>query len=67
MLAERHLTRKVSARDLVDGRLDTCLWTESGGSEISTVLPRSSLFNAIVKYLVDSFLVLDRVSVLALL
>lgn len=54
-------------KDLVHGRLDTYLWTEGGDSEISTVRPRSFLFNATVKYLVDNFLDLDRVSLLALL
>ena len=54
MQAEGYPTRKVSVRDLVDDRLDACLWTAGGGSETSTVRPRSSLLNAIVKYFVVS-------------
>ncbi len=67
MQAEGYPTRKISVRDLVDGQRDAYLWTAGGGSETSTVRPHSSLLNAILKYLVDCFLYLDRVSVLVLL
>lgn len=65
--AEEYPTRKVSVGDLIDGQRDACLWTPGGCAETSTALPRSSLPNAILKYLLDSFLDLDRVFVLTLL